>query len=271
VLSWQKKLKPNRDSHVSDNIHSGQTVLAKTTIMNRLNQLLIIICLFVSSTALAQRSLKLSVYAGSGISFFSGPGSTDHSKFYRNGLAFPNDVDTMGNHFGSMAAPCFIAGVQVDRALSKTWTLSVSTQYEHNGSRLNGDSVMTPGGNFKVNGTYTAYNDFISINPQLSRTFSFGKLGLMLHGGFDYSFKLSFIDQFDYTDPSGQKFSIARSGGHPEVDDFRLTAGGMISLNKWSLDLNYKHGLNNYNEGGNGNVFSRMLHIKLLYRLLKLK
>ena len=56
-----------------------------------------------------------------------------------------------------------------------------------------------------------------------------------------------------------------------QLDDFRLTAGGMISLNKWSLDLNYKHGLNNYNEGGNGNVFSRMLHIKLLYRLLKLK
>jgi hypothetical protein len=238
--------------------------------MSRLNHSLIIICLLVTSSALAQRSLKLSVYTGSGISYFSGPGSTGHSKFYRNGLPFPNAVDTIGNHFGTMTAPCFIAGVQLDRALSKSWTLSVSAQYEHNGSRLKGDSVITPGGNFKTNGTYTLYNDFISINPQLGRTFSFGKLGLMLHGGFDYSLKLSMSDQFDYTDPSGKKISIAHSGGRPEVDDFRLTAGGMISLNKWSLDLNYKHGLNNYNKEDNGEVFSRMLHIKLLYRLLKL-
>lgn len=238
--------------------------------MSKLNLPLIIICLFISSQSLAQRSLKVSVYSGSGISFFSGPGSTGHSKYYRNGLSFPNAVDTIGNQFGSLTAPCFIAGVQLDRSLSKSWTLSVSSQYEHNGSRLKGDSVISPGGNFKTNGTYTLYNDFISINPQLGRTFSFGKLGLMLHGGFDYTLKLSLSDQFDFTDPSGKRFSIAHSGGRPEVDDFRLTAGGIFSLNKWSLGLNYKHGLSNYNADGNGEVFSRMLHIKLLYRILKL-
>lgn len=237
--------------------------------MSRLNHSLIVICLFVSSSTLAQRTLKLSVYTGSGISFFSGPGSTANADYYRNGLVFPNAVDTIGNHFGSKAAPCFIAGLQLDRAFSPAWTLSVSAQYEHNSSRLNGDSVITPGGSFKTNGTYTAYNDFISINPQLGRTFTFGKLGLMLHAGFDYSFRLSMGDQFDFTDAAGKKFSIAHGGGRPEVNDFRLTAGGMLSLNKWSLDLNYKHGLSNYNKGDNGEVFSRMLHIKLLYRLLK--
>lgn len=238
--------------------------------MSKLNHGLIIICLFISSLSLAQSPLKLSVYTGSGVSSFSGSGSTGHSNFYRNGLAFPNAVDTAGNHFGSQTAPCFIAGLQLDRSLSKSWTLFVSAQYEHNSSRLKVDSVINPGGSFKTNGTYTTYNDFISINPQIGRTFSFGKMGLIVHGGFDYAFRLSMGDQCDYTDPTGKKFSIAHSGGRPEVNDFRLTAGGTLSLNKWSLGLNYKYGLSNYNADGNGDVFSRMLHIKLLYRILKL-
>ncbi len=262
---------PQAISMLSGNIPYRRTVYAKTTIMGKLNQALILICLFFSGNLFAQRSLKFSVYSGSGVSFFSGPGSSRQSTFYRNGLTFPNAVDTIGNPYGSMTGPCFIAGVQLDRALSKTWTLSVSTQYEHNGSRLTVDSVVTPSGNFKTNGKYLLYNDFISINPQLGRTFSFGRLGLMLHGGFDYSLKLSMSDQFDFTDQSGKKNSIAHSGGRPATDDFRLTAGGMISLNKWSLDLNYKHGLSNYNKNGNGEAFSRMLHIKLMYRLLKVK
>lgn len=238
--------------------------------MSKVNHGLIIICLFISSLSLAQRPLKLSVYTGSGVSSFSGSGSTADSKFYRNGLTFPNAVDTVGNHFGSESAPCFIAGLQLDHSLSKSWAFIVSAQYEHNGSRLKVDSVINPGGNFKTNGTYTAYNDFISINPQIGRTFSFGKLALIVHGGFDYAFRLSMSDQFDFTDPSGIKNSIGHGGGRPEVNDFRLTAGGTFSLNKWSLGLNYKHGLSNYNADGNGDVHSRMLHIKLLYRILKL-
>ncbi len=238
--------------------------------MSRLNHSLIILCLFISGSTLAQGSLKLSVFTGSGFSFFSGPGSTGKSDYYRNGLTFPNAVDSAGNHFGNKATPCFIAGLQLDRALSPAWTLSLSAQYEHNGSRLISDSVITPGGNYKTSGIYTAHNDFISINPQLGRRFTAGKLGFMLHGGFDYSFRLSMSDQFDFTDEAGKKFSIGHSGGRPEINDFRLTAGVLISLNKWGLDLDYKHGLSNYNSGETGDVFSRILHIKLLYRLLKL-
>lgn len=238
--------------------------------MRILRNFLVISCLFISPVAWSQHSPKLSVYTGTGFSYFGGRGATGNSTYYRNGLSFPDAIDTIRNHFGSMARQNFIAGLQLEYPLSPAWTLLFSTQYENTGSRLRSDSIITPSGNYKTDGTYSGYHDFISVNPQIGRAVRKGKLAFILHGGIDYCFKLDRGDKFEFTDQAGKKFSIGHSGGRPEVNDFRISIGGMVTLKKWSLDLNYKHGLANYNTGGEDKVSSRLLHFKLMYSLFKM-
>ncbi|MBX9783712.1 MAG: hypothetical protein K2X48_10510 [Chitinophagaceae bacterium] len=211
------------------------------------------------------------VYTGTGISYFHGSGSVNKSNYYRNGLSFPLAVDSIGNHFGKKIKSNFLVGLQLDLPLSTVWNFLLSTQYESTGSRLESDSVLSPAGNFKTNGTFSNTYDFISVNPQIGRCFSMRKMSITLHGGFDYCFKLNYADNFNFVDQAGINNSIGHTGGRPEVNDFRITAGIMATLKKWSLDLNYKHGLTNYNINNTDKASLRILHLKLIYTILHSK
>jgi hypothetical protein len=91
---------------------------------------------------------------------------------------------------------------------------------------------------------------------------------IILHTGVDYGFKLSLKEQFDYTNPNGQKNSFGYQGGIPETNDFRITAGGSIRRKRWTLDLNYKPGLIHYNKNENDKACQRILTIRVGYMLL---
>ena len=95
------------------------------------------------------------------------------------------------------------------------------------------------------------------------------KVIITFHAGLDYAFRLSRGEQFDYTDQSGRKNSVGYDGDTPETNDFRVTIGASIIKKRWTLDLNYKHGLSNYNTNGNSKVFERILHIRVMYAFLK--
>ncbi len=217
----------------------------------------------------AQYKKNMKVYTGTGISYFGGLGSVKKSNYYRNGLPFPLAVDSIGNHFGKKIKSNFLVGLQLDLPISSAWNFLLNAQYENTGSGLESDSVLSPTGNFKTNGVFSNTYEFLSVNPQIGRIFSKGKMGIVLHGGFEYCFRLSYSDDFDFVDQSGILTSIGRSGGLPEVNDFRITAGIMATLKNWSLDLNYKHGLVDYNKNDPEQASLRMLHVKLLFTILR--
>ncbi len=236
--------------------------------MQKITVLLIVATMVFISPAWSQHKFKLSAFAGTGLSKFSGSGATDNSVYYRNGLNFPNDIDTMRNPYGRKAYGNFVAGLQADLSLSPKWVLLVAVQYEHTGARLTGDSVLSPSGNSKVNGSYTRKYDNISLNPQIGRVVFQKAVKVILHGGIDYTSKLSAGNEFDYTDPGGQRYIIGKAGGEPEVNDFRITTGATVTGKKWGIGFNYKHGLTNYMKYGNDKVFSRMLHVRIIYSFL---
>jgi hypothetical protein len=236
--------------------------------MARITVLSIVICLLLSISVSAQKKLSLSASVGKGLSWFSGEGSTYRSVYYRNGLSFPNSVDTIANHWGQIAKGNFLAGLQVDLKLSHRWVLQFGAHYERSGGRLIVDSVHTPSGNFRTNGKYYEYYDYISLNPQVGYLLTKKVAKLTLHAGIDYTSKLDRGNQFDFVDPTNKRYSIGGSGGEPEVNDCRLTGGLMINVKKWGLDFNYKHGITNYNKYSDREVYSRLLHLRLLYRIL---
>ena len=235
--------------------------------MTRITVLLIAICLLCSTSVFSQKKLSLSVSVGSGLSYFRGEGSADKSVYYRNGLSFPNSVDTIANHWGRNAYSNFLAGLQGDLKLSSKWVFQFSTHYERSGGRLTVDSVHTPSGNYRTQGKYFHYYDYISLNPQIGYIAIKKVLKITLHAGIDYTSKLDRGDQFDFVDHSSKKYSIGGQGGEPEVNDCRITGGLTINLKKWGLDFNYKHGITNYNKYSDREVYSRLLHLRLLYRV----
>lgn len=218
-----------------------------------------------SSKGYTQNRIQLSAYFGSGISFFRGNGSVSQSVYYRNGLIFPYAVDSMANHFGRKSRGNFIAGMQLAYPLSQKWSLLLNTQYEHTGAALQSDSVSSPAGSYQTDGSYYVNYFFVSINPQLARNFSRGKTGISVHGGFEYCIGTSMGDRFDFIDQTGKKFSIGRSGGNPEVNDFRISIGTSVQMHQWGLGLNYKHGLSNFNKGYTDKAMMRLLQMRISY------
>ena len=235
--------------------------------MRRIAPVLISACLFYSFSAFAQQGIKLTAYAGTGFSFFGGPGSASQSHYFRNGLNFPNGVDTIANHFGKMVKTNFMAGVQLERPLTVDWSLSVSAQFESVGAHLKSDSLISPAGDHRISGNYWVDYNFISLNPQIQRIISNGSTQIAVHGGLDYAIKVSLSDHFEYVDHNGINTSVGHSGGKPEVNDLRLTAGVQFSFAKWEVDLNYKHGLSDYNKNGNGKAGMRLMQVRLGYRI----
>ncbi len=201
--------------------------------MNKTTALFIIAILLLNASSWSQKKFTLSVFTGSGFSFFEGPGAVDKSNYYRTGLAFPNNSvpDTMAEPFGKKPFFNFLAGLQADITFSK-WVLSLSCQYENIGGTLNADSVISPSGSVKASGKYSRNYDFISINPQIGRIVFQKAITITLHTGVDYTSKLAMGDMFDYTDQNGQKKSIGYSGGEPEINDLRLTFGASVIRKK---------------------------------------
>jgi hypothetical protein len=216
----------------------------------------------------SQKKLSLSVLTGSGISFFGGSGDADKSTYYRNGLSFPNAVDTMANPYGRKPFTNFLAGLQAGITLPSKWILLLSAQYEHTGGRLTSDSVISPSASIKTTGKYSRYYDFISVNPQIGRILFQKGVTLTLHTGIDYTSKLDMGNTFEYRDQNGLDSSIGYSGGEPEVNDLRVSFGVSVTRKKWSLDINYKHGLVDYMKYSADKVYARILHIRLQYAFL---
>ena len=242
--------------------------------MYKISSLLIAANLLLSLSSWSQKKLTLSAFTGSGVSFFGGPGAVSKSTYHTNFTGFNAAgfngfiSDTITSPYGKKPFTNFLAGLQAGIVLPSKWTLILSAQYEHTGGSLTADSVISPSGSIKTDGKYRRYYDFISVNPQIGRIIFQKAVTLTLHTGLDYTSKLDRGQITDYTDQTGQKNSIGSSGDEPEKNDLRVTFGASVTRNKWSLDLNYKHGLVNYSKNGTGKVYARLLHIRLLYTFL---
>ena len=244
--------------------------------MLKLSALLVATSLILSISTFSQKKISLSVFTGSGISFFRGSGAVSKSIYHLNNTSgslppHPFIPDTIDNPYGKKLFANFLAGVQADILLHSKWVFLISSQYEQVGGKLNPDTIVSTTGRRKVDGEYKRLYGFLSVNPQIVRIIFQKQVMIELHAGLDYAFALSIEDEFDYTDQSGKRSIIGYSGYPVETNDLRFTIGSAFTRKKWTLDLNYKHGLSNYNKNGNDKVFSRILHIRLMYAFLKSK
>ena len=239
--------------------------------MYKIAVLFILSTLLFSIPSWSQKKLTFSAFTGSGVSCFRGSGTVSNSVYHRNGLIFPNEVDTMANPYGRKAYTNWLAGLQVDLAFPSKWILLLTVQFENSGGKLTGDSVISPSATYKTTGTFKRYYNYISVNPQIGRIIFQKEVTLTIHAGIDYTSKLEMGYNFEFKDQNGQKNWIGGSGGEPEVNDMRITFGASVKRKKWSIDFNYKHGIVNYKKYGVGNVYSRQLHIRLQYAFLNKK
>lgn len=236
--------------------------------MTRRILILFIFCTTVVASARSQKTISLNLTAGSGVSYFRGTGTVDNSIIYRNNLPFPNGVDTIRQHFGRRPYTNFMAGAQLNLRLIPSVILTIDALYEHSGGELSIDSVYTPSGNYKTNGEYKRQYDFISLNPQLGRRISIGPAGLRISAGVDYCVKITRSSIANFIDRDGRRNSVGASGDEPEVNDIRITGAVALNFKKIGITVNYKYGLVNYLKVGPGEAFSRMLQVRLLYRLI---
>ncbi len=233
---------------------------------------LFIVSVFIFSiSSRAQKKISLSAYVGSGVSYFRGSGTVSNSVYYRNGIPWPNSKDSIANPFGRKALTNWVSGLQGDITFSSKWELLLRVQFESSGGKLTGDSVISPTITYKTNGTFTRYYHYISFNPEIGRIIFIKIITFTIHTGIDYTSKLDRGGNFVFTDQNNQKNDIGGQGDEPEVNDFRITFGATIQRKKWSIAINYKHGLVNYNTKGAGNVYSRILHFSIHYAFLNKK
>lgn len=239
--------------------------------MKKIAVLFIVSTLLFSIPTWSQKKLTLSAFAGSGVSCFRGSGTVSNSVYHRNGLAFPHAIDTMAIPYGKKGYTNWLAGLQGDITWNSKWMLLLTVQFENSGGKLTGDSVISPSATYKTTGTFKRYYNYISFNPQIGRIIFQKAVTLTVHTGIDYTSKLELGENFDFKDQNGLKNSIGGSGGEPEVNDMRISFGASVKRKNWSIDLNYKHGLVNYNNKGAGNVYSRILNFSIHYAFLNTK
>ena len=240
--------------------------------MNKIAVVLIPLTLALSNSAWSQKKLTVSAFTGIGASWFSGSGAVNNAVYHRHTLGFP-DIripDTMTNPYGRKPFTNFVAGAQADIIFPSKWILQLGAQYEYTGSRLTIDSVTAPTVSMNTNGVYTHYYDLVSVNPQVGRIiFQNSSFKVIVHGGFDFVINIALGERANYKDElDGRNYSLGGSGGNPEINDRRITAGASFKINRVSIDINYKHGIANYNKYNNNEVYSRLIHFRLAYTFL---
>ena len=124
--------------------------------MSKVFPLLVAASIVLSTPSWSQKKINLSVFTGSGISFFAGPGAVNKSDFSVSGSGI-NTLAIMANPYGKKQFTNFIAGLQADITLPSKWMLMLSSQYEQTGGELTPDSVFFSGASIKTDGRYKHY------------------------------------------------------------------------------------------------------------------
>jgi hypothetical protein len=229
-----------------------------------------IVFLVVLSKINAQSKWSLAVYAGSGLSKFGGPGATGVTWYHLSDVS--SIPSTAVNPYGNKNIQTWQAGLQAQYQLNNHLVFLLNSQYEHTGGTQDVDTIFSIGGLTKINGEFSLYHDFISINPQFGAAILNKKLRLLLKFGIDYALRIERGEDLEFTNMNGEQFAWGSSGGVPANNEFRVTAGMQMDYNRIGLGVNYKHGLTNARDDDYGKeVYSRTWQFNLYYRFLKFK
>jgi hypothetical protein len=219
--------------------------------------------IFAATPCLSQHKTSLSVYVGSGVSAFGGPGAAAGTTYYiSDASGIPSYV---GDPYGSRSFTNWLAGARLDRQLNKQWRFSLNTQYEYTGGKVSIDHFQSRIGIRDTSGEFQKKLHFISINPQAGIILLKKRISIVANAGIDYAWGLGGGE--DYIFFSNGHRTIKGYSGIPGMNDVRLTGGLLFILKKWSLDLSYKHGLRNYWKGSSDKAFSRIFQFRLLYAM----
>lgn len=217
--------------------------------------------------ALSQKKFSISVFAGSGGSWYAGTGSTRTTTYYKSDvLGMPDYND---HYFGRYMAAITQAGLQLKYHLASAWFVAFNAAHEYAGGRLNIYKSVSRQGTENINADYSRHYQFLSFNPELGRSFGSKKLKLTVHAGIDCAPALEASELYWFYSDAGTT-SNGYSGGEPQTTDWRLTGGFSVGVNKWSLGMNYKHGLTGKWEKIYSDVYLRMWQMRIMYRIVRL-
>lgn len=230
---------------------------------------LLVMLLFAAASAPAQKRLSLSVYAGSGTSWYGGKSVAKTATYYPTPdiRTIPARVD---QPYGNKALTNWVAGVQTYSLLSADMDLylAVNAQIEYTGGRGTITREISQSGTRDVKGKYRISNDYISVNPQVAKVFELGSRLMLLRAGVDYAIHVEGQEEYEVPDQNGNPFITGYSGGTGK-NDLRLTAAIAIPVShKLTIDIAYKHGLIKY---PNYDARLRLLHCMLSYTIMQPK
>jgi hypothetical protein len=118
-----------------------------------------------------------------------------------------------------------------------------------------------PATNLDANGSTALKNNIININPYIGYRIPLAKIKLDILAGTDIGFISSTHEKGSAKGTDGKAYSTDLDRTTIKKD-FRLRFGLAASLNKFSINASYAHGLSNYMEGylgGSPEAYSRVV------------
>jgi hypothetical protein len=236
--------------------------------------LLSLICQFACAALFAQ---KLEVTAGAYSGLFKYSGKSTESSSFINSSVSPTVVSSYTNNpYGNKFGFGYGINGQAQLVGKGGFIIGLQAAYEQLKSKIDINQVAAfnpvssfPAPTSTANGSTSLKNNIINLNPYIGYRILLAKLKLDILAGTDIGFISSTHEKGSAKGTDGKAYSTDLDRTTIKKD-FRLRFGLAASLNKFSINASYAHGLSNYMEGylgGSPEAYSRVVRIGLGYRL----
>ncbi len=201
----------------------------------------IIVFSLLSIASTAQKKLTVSFFAGSGLSWYGGSGSSNKTTY--NISDAPPVPSYVYQPFGKQPVASWHGGIKVGILTAKSWQFSLRSQLEQTGGSVDINRTFSRAGYNDTTGKYVMSTPFLSFNPEIGKQIMQKKIAIAVFAGFDMAFNLKGNEKIKFYDDNGMRVSLVENGGIKTGNDARITTGLIGTLKKWSLELRYKHGI----------------------------
>lgn len=246
-----------------------------------MKKLILIIPIVFCILAAKAQSLEFSVQANSGISRFTGKGTTPTT--FLN-VASTQQHSGYPNGTGNIFAPDLGANLQLQYTFKSGFILGGQAGFEQFSSKANINSVDEPGlllpyyntqqtPFVTAAGHVTDHWDYININPYTGYRFILKKVKLDVLPGFDIAFGTGSSETVNVKANDGTYYNKSTLTSYKPATDVRPRIGLAAYYQRFGLVASFSKGLHDYNSGKLSDSTLPTLHTELFriglsYRIL---
>jgi|GEM_PF-5778316 len=218
-------------------------------------------------TGYAQKKITFGISAGSGLSWFSGKDTYRHTNYYQY-YSNAELHDSVSNTYGNIPVAVTNFGITARIFLNRIG-LGITIQHEFQGGAMIIDSIIIHSNRFQDGGRYLHRRQYLSFNPTIFFPLRLNKSEIIPQIGVDYAPDLE--QSYMYKLKNSNYGTYGFSGGINEVKEIRITSGFSFVIERWLLNVVYKHGLTRYPNSKNNKAVLRVIQFNVLYNILDKK